>query len=342
MSLPMISVIIPVYNASEFLKRAVSSVCLQESGQPYEIILVDDGSTDGSAGLCDELSQEYEHIRVIHKQNGGVSTARNVGLDEARGDYVMFLDADDVICDWALDKLYNPELDFVLGGFEKLDSSLSSYEKYIPKGKARYLGKTEIGNFLDDVIASDNTYLLNSACSKLYRRSIIEQHYLRFIEGLHYAEDKMFVMSYLRYVNAVGVVSYPVYGYIVQPGSLSSDMKSDSHIGQVLLLLKEYAPLLEELLMTYPDSLKLKKMYHKDFIGRYVCRILTLFAQRKSSCLTDEIIEILYGYMDRDSSLGLFSVRLGQVPNILLYKIRNIAFSIRFYKFCVFCRSFWK
>mgnify|MGYP003301507809 CR=1 FL=1 len=92
MEKPKISVIIPVYNASEFLKRAVSSVCLQESGQPYEIILVDDGSPDRCPVICDELAVEDSRIKVVHKKNGGLSSARNAGIAVADGEYLLFLD----------------------------------------------------------------------------------------------------------------------------------------------------------------------------------------------------------------------------------------------------------
>lgn len=100
-----ISVIIPVYNAGRTLIRAVDSILMQEY-ESMEVVLVDDGSTDDSAVLCDELASQEPRVRVIHKENGGVSSARNAGLEVAEGEYVMFLDADDVIRPDSLSMMY--------------------------------------------------------------------------------------------------------------------------------------------------------------------------------------------------------------------------------------------
>lgn len=91
-----VSIIIPVYQGKSYLKRCIDSV-LAQSCQEYEIILVDDGSTDGSAEICDEYAEKQKTITVIHKENGGLSSARNAGLEIASGEYVMFIDADDVV-----------------------------------------------------------------------------------------------------------------------------------------------------------------------------------------------------------------------------------------------------
>ena len=335
-----ISVIIPVYNAGDCLARAVMSVCMQDF-ESYEVILVNDGSTDDSGRICDELSAEYGSVKVIHKANGGVSSARNAGVEVASGEFIMFLDADDVICDGALSKMYLPEYDMVMGGFEKLESE-ESVRSYCPSSDASYIGNDQICRFLDRIIARDNTYLLNSACFKLFRRNLLEKHSVRFVEGLSYAEDKIFVMTYLAHVNKVATVASIVYGYIVQAGSLSSDMFSDRHIEQVFRLLGEYKPLLKRLNSEYAASARLSKLYHEDLVGRYVCRILTIFCKRKSELLTLENLEVLYDYMDSDNALGLFSLRPGQIPNILLYKIGNKDLALRFYKTCSSLYSFLK
>lgn len=326
-----ISVVIPVFNAADSIKRAVASVCMQDF-ESYEVIIVDDGSTDDSGAVCDELADEYASVRLIHKQNGGVSSARNAGIDAANGEYVMFLDADDVICDGALSMVSHFESDMVIGGFEKLELD-SSVRKYCPSADAIYEGKGQLCLFLDRIIAGDNTYLLNSACFKLFRRELLEKHSIRFIEGLSYAEDKIFVMSYLNHVTTVSTLASIIYGYIAKPGSLSSDMCSDRHLIQVFRLLEEYKPLLGSLRNRYEASVRLQRLYHDDLIGRYVCRILTVFCKRHSAMLTIDNLGVLYDYMAEDKNLGVFSLRLGQVVNVILYKIGNKAFSMAFYKF---------
>jgi hypothetical protein len=107
---------------------------------------------------------------------------------------------------------------------------------------------------------------------------------------------------------------------------------SDSHLSQIFLLLESYVPLLEELGRQYPSSVRLAGLYHIDVVSRYVCRILTCFARRKSSLMTPESMAGLYAYMKKDDRLNLLSVRAGQVPNILLFKIGSIRLALNIYR----------
>lgn len=327
-----ISVIIPVYNAADFLPRAVGSVLMQEFDD-YEVILVDDGSTDGSSAICDEFAAHDERVRVIHKENGGVSSARNAGLDAARGEFVMFVDADDAIKDDSLERMYSFSSDFVLAGFEKVqDAKLSEY--YMPSKTASYHGTGEICIFFDKVLPAKNTYILNSACFKLFRRSVLVDNNVRFVEGLSFAEDKIFVMNFLQYVQSVRTVEFGVYTYFLRIGSLSSDMRSEAHARQVFKLLEVYGPVLKNLESRFADSQRISALYHMDFVGRYVCRLLGIFATRRTELLSEANIAVLYKYMSADPDLDVFSLRLGQIPNILLYKVGSPHLTCRIYSFC--------
>jgi hypothetical protein len=175
--------------------------------------------------------------------------------------------------------------------------------------------------------------MLNSSCFKLYRRRIIMDNGLRFNEALKYGEDKIFVFSYLSLIGTVRTVDSVVYDYVQVEDSLSSDLKSDYHLRQVLILLKEYIPLLENLRSRYASSERLNALYHVDVVSRYIFRILTSFALRKSELLTSGNIAQLYSYMKEDGELGIFSVRLMQVPNVLLYRIGNPEFTRSCYAF---------
>ena len=325
-----ISVIIPVYNAADFLPRAVGSILMQEFDD-FEVILVNDGSTDGSASVCDELADNDMRVRVIHKENGGVSSARNAGLDSARGEFVMFVDADDAIHDGSLENMYSKNCDFVLAGFEKVVDQRVE-EIYRPSQSASYNGVEAICTFFDRVLPAKNTYILNSACFKLFRRSILVANGIRFVEGLSFAEDKIFVMSFLQHVERVRTVSAVVYSYFLRGGSLSSDMKSESHACQVFRLLEAYAPVLKVLQERFAGSRRIAALYHMDLVGRYVCRILDIFTTRRTELLTEENLTILYGYMAADPDLGVFSLRLGQIPNIILSKLGRPHLSLMFYK----------
>lgn len=325
-----ISVIIPAYNCAELLPRSVFSILMQEFSD-FEVIIVNDGSTDDTWQVCSDLSENDSRVRLINKENGGVSSARNAGLDAARGEYVMFVDADDAVRYGALEHMYSRNCDMVIGGFAKLvGSSIDGY--FTPSCDAEYTGMNEICRFLDRTITKKHSYLLNSVWGKLFRLSVIREHGLRFDEDLRYGEDKLFTFRFLCHVNRVAAISETVYDYILQPMSLGSDVSSDGHIRQLFILLERYLPLLDELRQKYPSSRRLEGLYHVDVIGRYVCRILTVFLRRKSECLTEENISILYSYMSRDERLGIFSVRAGQILNVLLYKIGKPSFTVSFYR----------
>ncbi len=327
-----ISVIIPVYNAADLLPRAVGSILMQEFDD-FEVILVNDGSTDSSASVCDEMAEQDMRVRVIHKENGGVSSARNAGLDAARGEFVMFVDADDAIHDGSLENMYCRKSDFVLAGFEKvIDHKVQ--EKYSPSRSASYNGTEEICAFFDKVLPARNTYILNSACFKLFRRSILVDNGIRFVEGLSFAEDKIFVMTFLQYVRYVSTVPSVVYSYFLRSGSLSSDMKSEAHAREVFKLLNAYAPVLKGLESRFAGSRRISNLYHMDLVGRYVCRILGIFATRRTELLTVDNISLLYEYMKADTDLGIFSLRFGQIPNIILYRLGRPQFSCRLYAMC--------
>ena len=163
-----------------------------------------------------------------------------------------------------------------------------------------------------------------------------------FKEGLSFAEDKIFVMSFLEHVRCVRTVSSVVYSYFLRPSSLSSDMRSDSHIEQIFRLLECYEPVLRTLETTYPHSSRISELYHQDLVGRYVCRILDIYASRKSGMLEAEKISILYNYIDGDRKASVFGLRLGQVPNMILYNIGRPGFTVSFYRFTSGVSTFLK
>ena len=326
-----ISVIIPVYNAGSSIGNAVESL-LAQSYDALEVILVDDGSKDGSAAVCDSLADAHECIRVLHKENGGVSSARNAGLDAATGEYVMFLDADDILCPGALQAMAVSDADMVMGGFCKVSGGRILME-LTPGQDRTYYGVEGISSFFDDTIGEKDCYLLNSSCFKIYRRSLIEASGLRFDETMKYGEDKLFVFGLIGHAGSVSTISKVVYDYIVSDESLSSDVTSDRHVSQIFMLLERYIPVLETLMGLYPQSMRLKELYHTDVISRYVFRILTCFATGTSSLMTRDSMEILYGYMDADKALGFGSVRAGQMVNLILYRIGSVNCTMSFYSF---------
>jgi len=196
----MISVIIPVYNVRDYLGNCVGSL-LAQTYKNWEGLLVDDGSTDGSAELCDMLRKKDNRIRVIHKPNGGLSDARNAGLDAARGDYLVFVDSDDVIEPKALEvlkhKLESEQLDIVAGNVWLYDIKRQQKRTYPPLSIPHPRG------VLDELW---NT----SACNKMYRREIFKNR--RFIKGIKF-EDMPMWADILFSGAKIGYVDEYVYQY---------------------------------------------------------------------------------------------------------------------------------
>lgn len=210
---PEISVIVPVYNAERWLRRCVDSI-LGQTFADFELLLVDDGSTDASGAICDEYVASDPRVHVFHKPNGGVSSARNVGLDNAQGKWISFIDADDWIYPEMLQILSKASVDNEIVFF--------SVTEFFDDGtKVEYIAKecqTDIAKGAQQSIL----YLKNNEAhypffgftwSKLFRRNIIEQNNIRFIDGFALYEDEIFTDEYCKNINSLKVLSSPLYCY---------------------------------------------------------------------------------------------------------------------------------
>jgi glycosyltransferase involved in cell wall biosynthesis len=324
-----LSIIVPVYNAEEYLDRCLESIC-EQSFTSYEVILVDDGSTDSSPMICDRYSATDPRFRTIHKKNGGVSSARNAGLNLAKGEYIMFVDSDDALLPDSLERMMEDVCgeDIVIGGYTTYVCEVPGRE-VLPRKTKVYKGE-EMGLFFDDNIIR-NCEMLDAPWSKLFRRKTVGN--LRFCEDLSYAEDKLFVFSYLSLCSSARTAAVPVYAYHIRPGSLGSDIASDRHLMQLRRFIPAYVKALSALKERYPSSRKLASLYHNDVVSRYLCRILNIFIRRRTALLDKDYLGWVYGLMDEDHALGVFSVRPGQVFNIVLYRLGRVNLSVRTYRF---------
>lgn len=214
---PLLSIIVPVYNAELYLKRCVRSI-QNQLWKNFELILVDDGSSDQSGILCDQLSKEDRRIRVIHKKNGGAASARNVGLDIASGDYIGFVDSDD----WISQEMY-----------ERLFDLMRKFEADIACCGIRYLSidnRTEryINNNLDDFMVLDTEQALveylkyknisSGVVDKLYRKFVFEKN--RFHEGITH-EDALIVPRCISCAKKIVYSAEPMYQCFLSPDSVS-------------------------------------------------------------------------------------------------------------------------
>ena len=206
MGMGTVSVIIPIYNVEKYLKACVDSV-LGQTYQDLQIILVDDGSTDRSGKICDDYAQIDDRVTVIHQENAGPSVARNNGILNARGKYIIFVDADDQLFPLTIQSMVNyanqTDAELVLGGY--LDRSP--------------YGEVEIYEFNSGVDTKDKliTAVTNGTggvlWAKLFRTEIIAANGIRLNNKVHFSEDMLFVLEYIQYVHQWGSIQIPVYKY---------------------------------------------------------------------------------------------------------------------------------
>lgn len=218
--MPKYSVVIPIYNVERYLRDCVDSVLMQNTSEDYEIILIDDGSPDGSGAICDRYAQNHANIRVLHDTNHGVSHARNVGIDMAKGEYVLFLDADDLLePDFfeTLTPLLDSAADVIRYGHHRLyedGTKERCYLQLLPMGE---MGKT----YLTRLFERNQVPCFYPWCY-LYRKVFLSGHKIRFREDLKVSEDFEFNMRVFAMAQRIGGVEQPLYQYRIRAGSVTA------------------------------------------------------------------------------------------------------------------------
>lgn len=201
---PKISVIVPVYKAEKYLHRCVDSI-LSQTFTDFELLLINDGSPDNSGAICDEYAQKDSRVRVFHKENGGVSSARNLGLRKANGEYITFVDSDDHIEQGYLDIKEDITEDLLIQNYivSKDERRLFSFEK-------RTVNECNIQNYINKNIDAD---ILRLILSKFFKLSIIKDNQIYFQEGVKIGEDTIFILDYLYYTKSVRYMASASYIY---------------------------------------------------------------------------------------------------------------------------------
>lgn len=208
-----VSIILPVYNGAEHLDSCIQSV-LNQTHTDWELIIVDDGSTDETSHIINRWAKKENKIRTFYQTNAGVSTARNRAFTHSRGKYVTMLDADDELIPSALEHMVeqmtnNEKVDMVTSGFS---------EMYVKSGKTDHrggllMGRKDHGLFpVEDAFVAE--YMHCGVCSKLYKREIIERAGVRYQEDMGIGEDHLFALQYLQHCRTAAVLQEEVYHYI--------------------------------------------------------------------------------------------------------------------------------
>lgn len=255
---PLISVIVPVYNTEKYLDQCIQSV-LAQTYTNWELLLIDDGSTDSSGAICDKYAAQDSRIRVFHKENGGVSSARNLGLDNAKGEWITFVDSDD----WVNANLYTRLLHdssglLIVGAYKKAS------QMYILPNEKILLDKGE--NVL-------NLFMLphfSVPWGKLYKRSILQKYNIRFDIFLSTHEDTLFVYQYMTYCDSIRMNSYVGYNYRVVSDGLSSKLLE---LNEIMYGIAAFDKVLQ----------KAKKMWNIDISGLRAKVICTYLMKYKNA-----------------------------------------------------------
>ena len=213
--MPKISVIIPVYKTEKYLEKCLNSI-LEQTFRDFEVLLVDDGSPDECAAMCDRYKKVDARVKVFHKENGGLSSARNYGIGKSAGEYLTFVDSDDYVAPEFLEVLYN-----------KIESGRADmavcgiYDVYASKINKQWEKEEEFDCTGEEIFGYilEGRMVSGSSCAKLYRRNIFEN--ARFPEGMLY-EDAYFLSEAVRWIKNASVTTRSLYYYVHREGSITT------------------------------------------------------------------------------------------------------------------------
>lgn len=310
-----ISIIIPVYKVELYLEESVKSV-LNQTYQNLEIILVDDGSPDKCPEICDKLAKEDSRIKVIHKENGGLSSARNAGLDIATGDYILFVDSDDTInpqmCEILLNNLIDTNADVSMCSMKKIQSIDN------PKDKQYNLESIKYQIFENDEVFSllfnKKVQMISAAWAKLYKKEIFDN--IRFPLGkIH--EDEATIHEILAECNKAVYVELPMYNNLQRGDSITGEAFNKKRLNAL------------DALKQRVEFVKNKKpQFLNDSINQYVKILILYYYYSKWSNFDNNILDSIRKEIDfycnegYDNKLTKMFYKHPRILNLLL-KIRQ-------------------
>lgn len=278
---PLISVIVPVYNAEKTLRQCVDSILNQEYGD-IELILVDDGSKDSSPAICEEYAGRDSRVRVFHKDNGGVSSARNLGIDNAQGEWITFIDADDYISESYFDTIDERGEDIFINGYKKFDNA------GVVAGKAanELFGIPVFSDFISKFVTDS---LLRCPWAKFYKRSLIGD--LRFLTDMKIGEDAWFVFNYLAKCSSFAVL--PEGEYMVRLAEEPDEVKYAISVDYAVRSLQYLKDAYDGLVKTH----HINKGIFLSYIGYFKRISQADWRQNKARWYDNPDVKALYDYV---------------------------------------------
>lgn len=275
MATKILSIIVPVYNVSRYLSGCIESI-LSQDFQDFELILVDDGSVDDSGKICDEYAGKDNRILVLHQQNGGVSSARNAGIENASGKYIAFVDADDTIepnmYSTMVTKAEQSGSDYVICGIKILFANNTEDIHYSLPENVLMNRDSVIKVLLYSIYSNEN--IINSPCNKLYRLDLIRNNQIRFLKRRR-AEDWLFNIRYLENSQSALYINEPLYNYVRNNESVMSRVLPEQYE-----IWKENAQIRKEIAERYQMVVDWKEV-NKNFLMGVIPWIVAMYKQTK-------------------------------------------------------------
>lgn len=257
----LISIIVPVYNVKEQLPRCIESL-INQSYKNIEIILVNDGSTDESPLICENYKKIDSRIKVIHKKNGGLSEARNFGIYESKGKYILFVDSDDFIekdaCERFIKILKNKKVDIIVGEAREINKNKISYMKH--------------SNLINEKEYSSIDYIKKSvkvnewyapSWLNLYRKEFIDNNYLYFKKGILHEDMQILPIVFLKAEKIIYMKDY-FYNYVIREGSITQE-KNKKKLNCLLDILREWKERFDKI-----EEKELKELLYGVLIKQYL------------------------------------------------------------------------
>lgn len=315
-----ITIIIPVYRAESTLKRCVDSV-LGQTYTDWRLILVDDGSPDGSGVICDRYAGTDSRITVCHIPNGGAGNARNHGLDRCASKWVTFVDSDDslepeYLSNFHLAQHCDKSGIVIMQGYRRVRPDLTYLDEKVDLKTAEYVG----GDFLEKAFSSDSIFEYGQVVGKVYDANLIRKENIRFTTDFQISEDHLFYLSYLRYASMIITYGGTLYNYIWDDGTIGLSRRKHPYY-DLLIRYGELKRVCDDLQKLHPMSPStIAKMDYFSITGSISLLLRSLYGQEQDRKKRIEVIALLMS--DRNLITKSFlpqSLKGKLLKNALLY-----------------------
>ena len=314
-STPQISIIVPVYKAEHCLHECINSI-LKQTFTDFELLLIDDGSPDNSGAVCDKYAQQDKRIKVFHTKNRGVSSARNLGLDKAGGQWITFCDSDDWIeKDWLesyINEINKRHYDIIFQGYI-CDS---------PKTSKKYFTKNLPSEYTKTIFELEKKDLFGWTWNKLFKAHIIQKNNLRFNNTLNINEDLLFTLQYCLHAHSILVLPIAKYHYIIHQESLMTRKYPYKELQNKNELIKEAR---QQLANKDQNNIEYNEWIYERYCGDMISCLKRLYLNRPLPILHERLkmLKLIDGLKHQISKYSTKDKLLLIILKILPYSITD-------------------